>query len=62
MFAHQGGYESGQAFVDGMNPAILVGAVVVAFCALAAFLIPGRRRAQEQTLGEREQVAAELAA
>ena len=48
VFAHQGGYESGQAFVDGMNPAILIGAGVVALGALAAFLIPGKRRAQER--------------
>jgi EmrB/QacA subfamily drug resistance transporter len=48
VFAHQGGYESGQAFVDGMNPALLIGAGVVALGSLAAFLIPGKRRAQEQ--------------
>ena len=48
VFAHQGGYGSGQAFVDGMNPALLIGAGVVALGALAAFLIPGRKRAQEQ--------------
>ena len=48
VFAHQGGYQSGQAFVDGMNPAIMIGAGVVALGALAAFLIPGRKRAQEQ--------------
>jgi EmrB/QacA subfamily drug resistance transporter len=53
VFAHQGGYESGQAFVDGMNPAILIGAGVVALGALAAFLIPGKRRAQEQPVEER---------
>jgi EmrB/QacA subfamily drug resistance transporter len=52
VFAHQGGYESGQAFVDGMNPAILIGAGVVALGALAAFLIPGKRRAQEQPVEE----------
>ena len=52
VFAHQGGYESGQAFVDGMNPALLIGAVVVALGSLAAFLIPTRRRAQEQPVEE----------
>jgi EmrB/QacA subfamily drug resistance transporter len=51
VFAGVGGYESGTAFVDGMNPAILVGAGVVALGALAAFLIPSRRRAQEQPVG-----------
>jgi EmrB/QacA subfamily drug resistance transporter len=42
VFARVGGYESGQAFVDGMNPAILIGAAVVALGALAAFAIPRR--------------------
>jgi EmrB/QacA subfamily drug resistance transporter len=46
VFAHAGGYESGQAFVDGMNPAVLIGAVVVGLGALAAFAIPTRRRAE----------------
>jgi EmrB/QacA subfamily drug resistance transporter len=50
VFASQGGYESGQAFVDGMNPAILIGAGVVGLGSLAAFLIPSKRRAQEQTV------------
>jgi EmrB/QacA subfamily drug resistance transporter len=52
VFAHQGGYESGQAFVDGMNPAVLIGAGVVAVGALAAFLIPTRKRVQEQQVDE----------
>jgi MFS family permease len=47
VFARVGGYESGTAFVDGMNPAILVGAGVVALGALAAFMIPRSRRPQE---------------
>jgi EmrB/QacA subfamily drug resistance transporter len=47
VFAHVGGYESGQAFSDGMNPALLIGAGVVALGALAAFLIPGRPRAAQ---------------
>jgi hypothetical protein len=29
VFASRGGHESGQAFVDGMSPAILIGAGVV---------------------------------
>ena len=44
VFANQGGYESGQAFVDGMNPALVIGGVVVLLGAVAAFLIPGRGR------------------
>jgi EmrB/QacA subfamily drug resistance transporter len=45
VFAHAGGYESGQAFVDGMSPAVLIGAAVVGLGALAAFAIPTRTRA-----------------
>ena len=47
VFARVGGYESGEAFVDGMNPAILIGAAVVGLGALAAFAIPRRRRPDE---------------
>jgi EmrB/QacA subfamily drug resistance transporter len=47
VFARVGGYESGQAFSDGMNPALILGAVVVALGALAAFAIPGRPRPAE---------------
>jgi predicted MFS family arabinose efflux permease len=47
IFSHYGGYESGQAFVDGLTPAIWVGAVVVALGAVAALMIPRRRRRQE---------------
>jgi EmrB/QacA subfamily drug resistance transporter len=43
VFAGVGGYQSGQTFVDGMSPAILVGAGVVALGAAAAFAIPSRR-------------------
>ena len=47
VFASLGGYQSGNAFVDGMNPAILVGAAVVAVGAVAAFAIPKRRAARQ---------------
>jgi EmrB/QacA subfamily drug resistance transporter len=47
VFARLGGYQSGNAFVDGMNPAILVGAAVVAVGAAAAFAIPKRRAATQ---------------
>jgi EmrB/QacA subfamily drug resistance transporter len=46
VFAHSGGYSSGQAFVDGLQPAILVGAGVVALGAVAAFAIPRRLAAR----------------
>jgi EmrB/QacA subfamily drug resistance transporter len=53
VFSHVGGYESGEAFADGMRTAVYVGAAVVALGAVAAFAIPGRRtRAQEQPVAE----------
>jgi predicted MFS family arabinose efflux permease len=39
VFTVNGGYGSGQQFVDGMNPAVLIGAVLVAVGAIAAFAI-----------------------
>jgi MFS family permease len=42
VFARSGSYASPQAFVDGMVPAVLIGAVVVAVGAVAAFAIPRR--------------------
>ena len=44
IFTSHGSYASPQAFVDGLVPAIWVGAVVVALGAVAALLIPRRRR------------------
>ncbi|MFF4572200.1 DHA2 family efflux MFS transporter permease subunit [Streptomyces sp. NPDC001410] len=44
IFSAQGGYESAQAFVDGLRPALVVGAAVVALAGVAALLIPTRRR------------------
>jgi EmrB/QacA subfamily drug resistance transporter len=52
IFARYGGYESGQAFVDGLQPALWVGAAVVGLGAVAALLIPRRRRSQEADAGE----------
>ncbi|MFF8473139.1 DHA2 family efflux MFS transporter permease subunit [Streptomyces sp. NPDC015414] len=45
IFAAQGGYASAQNFVDGLRPALVTGAGVVALAALAALLVPGRGRA-----------------
>jgi MFS family permease len=39
VFTVNGGYSSGQQFVDGMNPAVTIGAVLVAVGAIAAFAI-----------------------
>ncbi|MFV2064503.1 MAG: DHA2 family efflux MFS transporter permease subunit, partial [Chloroflexota bacterium] len=44
VFARSGSYQSPQAFVDGMVPAILIGAAFVAVGAVAAFAIPRKRR------------------
>ncbi|MEU9041989.1 MULTISPECIES: MFS transporter [unclassified Kitasatospora] len=44
VFSAQGGYQSAQAFADGLVPALYVGAAAVAAGALAAVLIPRRRK------------------
>ncbi|MEV5431148.1 MFS transporter [Streptomyces sp. NPDC052701] len=49
IFAARGGYESGQAFVDGLRPALVTGSAVVGLAAVAALLIPGRRPARPAT-------------
>ncbi|MFD4630029.1 MFS transporter [Streptomyces sp. NPDC058284] len=43
IFSAQGGYESAQKFVDGLEPALWVGAGLVALAGVAALCIPGRR-------------------
>jgi MFS family permease len=43
VFSHFGGYSSGGAFVDGMTPAVWIGAGLVGVGALAALLIPSQR-------------------
>ncbi len=47
VFSATGSYVSPQAFVDGLQPAVLVGALVVALGSLAAFAIPRPARAGE---------------
>ncbi|MFE7167220.1 DHA2 family efflux MFS transporter permease subunit [Streptomyces sp. NPDC057616] len=49
IFSAQGGYESGQAFVDGLKPALVTGSAVVAIAGVAALLIPTRRAAHLAT-------------
>ncbi|MEU3525520.1 DHA2 family efflux MFS transporter permease subunit [Streptomyces sp. NPDC038707] len=49
IFSARGGYESAQSFVDGLRPALVTGAAVVALAAVAALLVPGRRRAVPAT-------------
>ncbi|MBY8883772.1 MFS transporter [Streptomyces sp. PTM05] len=60
VFAHNGGYTSGQAFIDGLRPALWAGAGAVALGAVAAVLIPRRARvvAVAEGAGEREKVLA----
>jgi EmrB/QacA subfamily drug resistance transporter len=63
IFAHIGGYGSGTSFVQGLVPAITVGAVVVAVGAAAALFIPGRRIARTaETVEVISPVGAEAAA
>jgi EmrB/QacA subfamily drug resistance transporter len=48
VFAHYGGYDTHETFVNGMNAAVYVGAAVVGVGAVAAFLVrPLRWRAAE---------------
>jgi EmrB/QacA subfamily drug resistance transporter len=42
VFAHHGGYATGQAFVDGLRPAVLVGAGGVGLAALVLLAVPRR--------------------
>ena len=45
VFASNGSYATGQAFVDGLIPAMQVGAVVVGIGAVTALALSGRTRA-----------------
>src|SRR5919198_3291713 len=47
VFSHYGGYATGTNFVDGMTPAVYVGAAIVALGSLAAFAIKHRPRRTE---------------
>ncbi|MCW2546540.1 MAG: drug resistance transporter, EmrB/QacA subfamily, partial [Mycobacterium sp.] len=44
VFSAAGGYASPQTFVDGVRPALYVGAAVLAVGTLAALVIPGKRK------------------
>jgi EmrB/QacA subfamily drug resistance transporter len=52
VWSHYGSYSTGQSFVDGMVPALWIGAAVVFLGAVAAFLIPSRKRTAEATVNE----------
>src|SRR5262245_23607820 len=50
IFAHYGGYLSGQDFVDGLRPAVGVGAALVGIGSVLALLVPSPARAREEVL------------
>ena len=50
VFSHLGGYASPQQFVDGLQPAVLVGSGVLALGALAALFVPGLRALRQRTV------------
>jgi MFS family permease len=56
VFARTGGYETPEAFTDGLVPALWAGAAVVAVGAALALLIPGRRRLEAATATEPEEL------
>ena len=58
VFAHHGSYATPDTYVDGLVPATFAGAAVVALGALAALVIPGRRRAQAPALAAEQPAAA----
>ena len=51
IFSHYGGYESPAAYVDGLTPALWVGAVLVGAGAIAALFVPRKKRADEAVDG-----------
>jgi len=57
VFTSHGGYGSPQAFVNGLNPAMWVGAAVLAAGALTALVLPFGTRATAQAHPEAEATA-----
>src|SRR3954467_6446086 len=49
IFSSHGSFVSPAAFVDGMQPALYVGGIIVAIAAVAALALPRRRRASAYT-------------
>ena len=52
VFSSSGGYASGQDYVNGLTPAIAVGAIVVAIGAITAMLVPAIKRSRQRRDGE----------
>src|SRR4051812_27940632 len=57
VFSRHGGYTSGSAFVDGLRPAVAVGAAGVGLAALALLAVPRRRPEPVAAIGVVEPVA-----
>ena len=57
VFSRYGGYATGQTFVNGMTPALWIGAVVVGLGAVAAFAIPAVRGQRAAEVEERAPLA-----
>ena len=57
VFAGKGGYDSGQQFVDGMNPAVFIGAALVGVGAIAAFAIKSAPRTAPVKVGDEDSFA-----
>jgi EmrB/QacA subfamily drug resistance transporter len=51
VFSGNGSYASPQAFIDGVHPALWVGAAVLAVGAVVALAVPGKRRAEHAPAG-----------
>jgi len=56
IFVRAGGYESPEAFNDGLVPAIWVGAIAVGVGAALSLLIPRKQRHAEATVFERDEL------
>ena len=54
VFAHYGGYRTGTTFVDGLTPALYVGAAIVALGSLIALGVSRGRRLQVEPQEEYE--------
>jgi MFS family permease len=61
VFTVNGGYGSGQQFVDGMNPAVMIGAALVAVGAIAAFAIKRSPRTEPLVVADQTPLVAACA-